>query len=339
MKNSTSTCVLCGSGDCNVLYSVRDFEYGVPGQWQIAQCSACKFCFQLPLPAPDTVTSFYPRDYSAYSHGSPISWMFHMVYWLDAWRVKRMIGARGRVLDVGCGNGDTMLALQKRGDWDLWGVEFDREAVRAAKAAGLNVKEGDLMTCDLPPGSFDLIRMGHFIEHVLDPMGALRRAFELLRLGGVLFGETPNTDCWDFKLFGRYWGGLAAPRHITLFNHRNLVQALERTGFTQIRITPKLRPVGWSAAIQNLLVDKVGLRIPACGRVRWYLLLVAPCLLLTGLQTLFGWPGTMAFVARKSLVESAKESSTMGEEFLFRPLTRLREEGPGSTDKESTEQE
>ena len=81
------------------------------------------------------------------------------------------------------------------------------------------------------PDSFDLIRMGHVIEHVRDPLATLRRAWELLKPGGTLFGETPNIDCWDFELFGRYWGALHFPRHIALFSPETISEACERAGF------------------------------------------------------------------------------------------------------------
>jgi hypothetical protein len=141
--------------------------------------------------------------------------------------------------------------------------------------------------------------MGHVIEHVLDPLRSLERARELLRPGGVLFGETPNAACWDFLLFGRYWGALHVPRHITFFNYRNLTRMLLRAGFQNVKIEPRLRTVGWSAGVQNFLADRARLAVPDCGRVSWYPLLIGLCLPLTILQALLAWPATIAFVARK----------------------------------------
>lgn len=211
-----------------------------------------------------------------------------------------LIGPRGRILDVGCGNGSALVAMKARAEWDVWGLELDEEAARKARLSGLNVQTGDLMTCDFPAESFNLIRMGHVIEHVLNPVETLRRAYSLLRPGGILFGETPNTACWDFRLFGSYWGALHVPRHITFFNHRNLADVLRRVGFTEVKIRSRLRTVGWSAGIQNLLVDRLGIRIPPSGRVRWYPVLIALCLPLTVLQSMYGRPATIAFIGRKA---------------------------------------
>jgi hypothetical protein len=141
--------------------------------------------------------------------------------------------------------------------------------------------------------------MGHVIEHVRDPIATLRRAWELLRPGGILFGETPNIDCWDFRLFGRYWGALHFPRHIALFSPETIRAACEQTGFVGTRIVPRLRTVGWSAGIQNWLADRAGLRVPSNGRVRWYPALIVPFLPVTIFQALVSRTATMAFIARR----------------------------------------
>jgi SAM-dependent methyltransferase len=292
--------MLCGSGDLAELYCARDYEHGVPGEWQVAQCRACGFCCQDPLPAPEVIPSFYPRDYAPYTSDSVIDWLFKMVYWVDARRIRKLIGPSGRVLDVGCGNGAALLALKGQGEWDLWGVEIDPAAAEFARSRGLNVQTGDLLNADLPAGGFDLIRMGHVLEHVPDPVENLKRAYNLLRPKGLLFGETVNTDCLDSRLFGKYWGGLHLPRHIVFFDRHNLAHTLERIGFSDVRTMPRLRTVGWSAGIQNFLVDRIGLKVPRNGRVQWYILLIIPFLPVTLLQSIVHRTAAMAFLGRKS---------------------------------------
>src|SRR5258708_5267510 len=125
--------------------------------------------------------------------------MFRLHYWLDARRVNRLIGPRGRVLDVGCGDGAGLLALRRCGDWQLSGLEVDKGAAGKARAAGLDVECADLQSCSFPAESFALIRVGHVIEHVLDPVRTLERTRELLRPGGApasapAFGRGKSVD-------------------------------------------------------------------------------------------------------------------------------------------------
>jgi SAM-dependent methyltransferase len=251
------------------------------------------------LPAKAELPSFYPDTYSAYNQTGALRWLFDAVYRLDAHRVRRLIGRHGRVLDVGCGDGSALQSLRELGDWELCGVEFDAGAVRKAKARGLDVRPGELSDAGFSNASFDLVRMGHVIEHVLDPVQTVRSVFDHLRPGGYFVGETPNTDCLDFRLFGKYWGALHIPRHLTFFNRASLRSVLEGAGFRDVRLVPRLRTVGWSCGIQNLLADRFGLRIPASGRVSWYLLLIMPFLPVTAMQSIFGTTATIAFYARK----------------------------------------
>jgi SAM-dependent methyltransferase len=293
------SCPACGSRKGRFQFEAEDYEHGVPGIWRVSKCLDCELLFQDPMPHADRIASFYPPSYSAYNSNTVISLLFALVYWLDARRVRSLIGESGRILDVGCGNGAALLKLRSAGRWELAGLEIDTEAAAKASAAGLDARQGELVGCDFPGSSFDLIRMGHVIEHVLDPVATLRKAFELLRPGGILFGETPNADCLDYRILRQYWGALHVPRHLTFFNVRNLADALRRAGFLDVRIQPRLRTVGWSAGIQNILADKFGLTVPSTGRVSWYLLLILPFLPVTAFQALFSRTGTVAFIARK----------------------------------------
>ena len=112
------------------------------------------------------------------------------------------------------------------------------------------------------------------IEHVLDPLESLRASFHLLKPGGVLFGETPNTACLDFTLFGRCWGALHFPRHITFFN-QGLLAVLTASRFRGHSPKVAIADGRLERRHSNLLSDRVGLRVPSTEQGPLYLLLVA----------------------------------------------------------------
>jgi SAM-dependent methyltransferase len=292
-------CTVCSSSQSEALFCAKDYEYGVPGTWQIVRCNACGLLAQDPLPAQSEIGSFYPPSYSAYNSNTIIGWLSRMVYVLDARRISRLLSRDSSILDVGCGNGAALLAMRDLGFTRLAGLEIDATAAQHARESDLDVRCGELLDAECADESFDLIRMGHVIEHVLDPMATLRRAYRLLKPGGILMGETPNTDCLDWRIFKQYWGPLHLPRHIFVFNDRNLRQALEQSGFVDAQMSYGLRTVGWSAGVQNLLADRAGLRIPPSGRVPWYSALIALFLPFTVTQAVFGKTATVAFRARK----------------------------------------
>jgi SAM-dependent methyltransferase len=292
-------CNVCNSSKSEALFQAEDYEHGIPGTWKIVRCSACGLVAQDPLPKPSEIAGFYPASYSAYNSDTIISWMSEVVFAQDARRISRLVPKEACILDVGCGNGRALLAMRRWGFSRLAGLEIDPAAAQRAKDSGLDVHCGELIDTDVPDGSFDLIRMGHVIEHVLDPMATLHRAYRFLKPGGILMGETPNTDCLDWRIFKKYWGPLHIPRHIFIFDDRNLRQALHRANFVEIEMGFGLRTVGWSAGVQNVLAHRAGLHIPPSGRVSWYSLLIAAFLPFTLTQAVFGKTATVAFRARK----------------------------------------
>jgi SAM-dependent methyltransferase len=137
---------------------------------------------------------------------------------------------RPRLLDVGFGDASFLRAMGAAG-WEVAGLEFDPKAVEAARDLGLEVAEATLETAPYEPGSFDAITLSHVIEHLHDPVAALKTCFRLLRPGGMLWLATPNLDSPGHRRFGANWFGLDPPRHLVLFNRRALERALGAAGF------------------------------------------------------------------------------------------------------------
>ena len=169
-------------------------------------------------------------------------------------RVPFLTPAGGRLLDVGCGSGVFLQAAREAG-WQISGVDFDHKAVRSAHAMGLNVLLGGIEQFSGKENYFDVITMGHVIEHVHDPKEILVAVNRLLKPGGTLWIETPNINSVGHYFWGRHWRGLEPPRHFVIFNHGSLRSLLDLVGFEKIEF--KNRPAVYaqlaaqSEAIQN----------------------------------------------------------------------------------------
>jgi SAM-dependent methyltransferase len=90
-----------------------------------------------------------------------------------------------RILDVGAGDGLIAYVLGARG------VELDQTAVRLAQGHGVDVIEGDAGALPFGDGGFDAVFLGDVIEHLPDPVPALREAHRVLVAGGTLYVTTP----------------------------------------------------------------------------------------------------------------------------------------------------
>jgi len=277
-------CILCGR-EGSLLYSgLRDRLFGVPGTWSLMRCQACDLVWLNPRPLPTEVEKLYEDYYThsvLYDNTDKVkalvkSSVLRTSYGYEVDGAKPLLGRllsrlgpiqeavgaavlwlhareRGRLLDVGCGNGQFLARMRELG-WEVMGVEPDPEAVRIARERfGLEVVQGTLEEAGLSEGSFDVITMNHVIEHVPDPVATLSECRRLLRPGGKLIVVTPNTRSLGRRLFGEHWRGWEVPRHLFVFSPRSLRACAERAGLTVRRLWTASKVARWMWVVSRLL--------------------------------------------------------------------------------------
>jgi SAM-dependent methyltransferase len=98
------------------------------------------------------------------------------------------------------------------------------------------VRVGTLATTDYADASFDLVYMSHVLEHLPDPVFALRRCRQLLVPGGRLVLVYPNPEALTARIHGHHSCVFEPPRHLVLPPARALRQLLRTAGFTAARV-------------------------------------------------------------------------------------------------------
>ncbi len=181
----------------------------------------------------------------------------------------------GKILDVGCGVGDTLMLLKEFG-WETFGMDIDEAAVGVAKKRGVDhVRVGFYQDISsYPDNYFDAVRLYHVIEHLDDPMRCLRLIKKKLKKGGQLIIGTPNVESFLAHIFGTYWYNLDAPRHLVLFSPLTLQQAVVRSGFSVSHVE-FCSAGGLLGSIQYILREKFGIRSNLI-HTQWLVLLFYP---------------------------------------------------------------
>ena len=147
----------------------------------------------------------------------------------------------GRMLDVGCGGGAFLRRMRKAG-WTVVGTEPDvKAATRLTAQEGFPVYGSLEDLVQAGEQNFDVIVLGHVIEHLSDPIDTLAMLRTRLRAGGRLMLTTPNGLSLGSRMFGASWRGLEPPRHFNVFSPDSLRQALSHAGFHVERIRTDVR--------------------------------------------------------------------------------------------------
>ena len=96
-----------------------------------------------------------------------------------------------KVLDIGCGHGQTLTYFQKRGALP-YGVDMSPESVRVARQHGFEVEEGDCCALPYPNESFDVVFSIGVVEHFQATKKAIAEHIRVLRQGGKAIIIIPN---------------------------------------------------------------------------------------------------------------------------------------------------
>ena len=150
------------------------------------------------------------------------------------------VGHDKRVLDVGCAAGDFAEVLAGRG-CEVTGIEIDPEAARRAERYCERVIVGDVehpdTTNELDEGSFDVVVFGDVLEHLKDPLTALKRLKPCLKPEGYAVASIPNVAHGSVRLAllqGRFRYrtlGLLDATHLRFFTRESVERLFEDAGF------------------------------------------------------------------------------------------------------------
>ena len=142
----------------------------------------------------------------------------------------------GRLLDVGAAGG-AFVAEARAAGFDACGVEPSPAFARFAREVlGVDVADGTVESLSMPGRSLDVITMWHVLEHLPDPLGAIRPLGEMLVPGGILALEVPNFGSPLARREGAAWGSLQPDVHVNQFGATSLRALLERGGLEALEV-------------------------------------------------------------------------------------------------------
>lgn len=141
-----------------------------------------------------------------------------------------------RLLEVGAAAGFFLDEGRRRG-YHVLGIEPNAEMAGYARTTlGIEVITAGLDEVDLEASGFDLACAFHVLEHLPDPVGALRQIAAAVKPGGWVAVEVPNAGSAAARRRGHRWQPLDLPYHVGHHRPSSLVAALTRAGLEVVQI-------------------------------------------------------------------------------------------------------
>jgi 2-polyprenyl-3-methyl-5-hydroxy-6-metoxy-1,4-benzoquinol methylase len=223
-------CPICHGSDAGFVSRHSDF----PGT-AICSCARCNHWFAFPEPDGPSLARYYREIYSG-RRASYFSDAYYSVMEqraaaqirfiersLDDCRIQAALPGR-TAIDWGCGVGALVAALQRYGvvavgyDSDLAAIEIGRQKW------GTNIWLNTSDDVSRFRHEFDLLLLSHTLEHFAGIEEAMRRLLTVVRPGGWVFIEVPNSSA------GLFTDEMDHESHLHFFSRQSLMLLLQRLG-------------------------------------------------------------------------------------------------------------
>lgn len=230
-------CKICSNSFGNNEFQVPEMMYGTRELFDYFQCSVCR-CLQI-KEIPENISKYYAGEYYSYQSVADFEKQSMVKKYLIKTRNKRSffgVGLLGsllnlistnktisllseagvnvdsKILDVGCGAGGLLYALNDIGFSNLFGIDpFNKEDLNYSN--GLVVKKMDLHEVT---GDWDFIMLNHSFEHMPKQKEVLDYIYDLLRPGALCMIRIPVVSSYAWEHYSTNWVQLDAPRHFFL---------------------------------------------------------------------------------------------------------------------------
>lgn len=191
----------------------------------LCQCNECGLIFSQKIPSIEELNLVYDK----YSRADSISDITVKRY-LELLEIFERYKQKGRILDVGAGDGH-FLEVAKKAGWDVYGTEYDDRAIALCESKGIKMLKGKLKVDDYEDDFFDVVTSFEVMEHINNPREELEIIKKILRKGGALYITTPNFNGLSRRYRAENWSELCYPEHLTYYTAKTLSRVVKSFGF------------------------------------------------------------------------------------------------------------
>lgn len=224
--------------DCYYCHSNQNFFYASENGFILVKCQHCGLLFVNPIPAESQINQSHSIGVHQGTNVLNVTGTFkkrkipHFLTILNDFFTKSSDLHDKKWLDIGCGNGEFIAALNKfsNGKIRAIGLEPNILKQKIAQKKGLDVNYFDL---EKHEERYDVISLLNVFSHLPDPPKAIASWSKLLNPNGLLLLKTGDTANLDSK---NHFRPFYLPDHLSFGSEKLVVGILERTGFNILQI-------------------------------------------------------------------------------------------------------
>lgn len=230
---------------CPVCDSAETRHFTEKNNYAFLKCGHCALVFIHPELPPANLVPLYNEI------GAPEEGLRYPYNKVDHRRQRAMIRAmrvakyfKGKdAIDIGCGGGYMVDAMQKGGARQAVGIDLDPEAIDFAQK---NHHSHAKFYCEsieafLKRGqAFDFGHSSQVIEHVGNFNEFVENWARLIRPGGHFFLKTPDRQHWRAGEHPETWPN--PPHYTQYFNRKSIRILLEKHGFEVVKMFVSFKP-------------------------------------------------------------------------------------------------
>lgn len=224
-----SSCPICKSDGLQYKYTINNFT--------LVRCLSCgllfvkEICSQEELDvnygAKDGITVEEDKIYLDQENNENLKYYYKNLRSLILKQI-----SFGKILDVGCNTGQFLDEME---GFERYGIDRSPSHGKIAKEKyGENIFIGTFEEYPAPGFLFDCITLQDVLDHMVDPLEALKKCSNLLKPSGILVIKVHDMSSLFARFMGRKFYAFIPPTHLFYFSRKALKTALEKTSFNII---------------------------------------------------------------------------------------------------------
>ncbi len=248
--NTYNSCLICHEKKTYYDFSIDKFR--------VEECAVCGLMRLNPQPSDQELAEIYSSNYfialsdqKGQSHTAALKsgTADHYLDLLEHYAGKPL---KGRLLEVGCGQGEFLSRAEARG-LSITGLEYSSHAADiAAKKIGSKGKVicGELTHLQGSTELFDYIIFADVLEHVRNPREFLALVHSLLRPNGIAVTIVPSLDSLSARLMKNKWVEFKK-EHLWYFSNATLRRLLYTESFGEVQCKPAKKTLSFDYIAQH----------------------------------------------------------------------------------------